>query len=237
MPEIIVQDWGVMPYAEAWKKQEEIFNRLIEKKMLNRDKGSAVSPSDQPENYLIFVEHPPVYTLGKSGKEEHLLVSEKFIKEKGADFFRTTRGGDITFHGPGQAVCYPILDLDQFFTDIHRYLRTLEEVIIRTLSEYDIKSGRSEKETGVWLDPHIPEKARKICAMGIRCSRWVTMHGLALNVNTDLKWFDYIIPCGIRDKKVTSMHLEKGRNISMDEVKSKIKKHFFELFFLSSGPS
>lgn len=230
MPKIIVQDWGPMPYAEAWKKQEEVFNRIIEKKLVNRDKGTPVGPADYPDNYLVFVEHPPVYTLGKSGKEEHLLVSENFLKEKGAEFYRTTRGGDITFHGPGQVVCYPILDLDQFFTDIHRYMRTLEEVIIRTLSEYDIKSGRSEKETGVWLEPEIPEKARKICAMGIRCSRWVTMHGLALNVNTDLRWFDYIVPCGIRNKKVASMHLEIGKNISMNEVKSKIQKHFFDLF-------
>ncbi|MCX8080757.1 MAG: lipoyl(octanoyl) transferase LipB [Bacteroidia bacterium] len=229
MRQVKVLDWGRIPYAEAWKKQEALFEGIIRKKLENREKKN-LRPEELPLNYLVFVEHPPVYTLGKSGKPEHLLVSDQFLKEKGAEFIHTTRGGDITFHGPGQVVGYPILDLDQFFTDIHRYLRTLEEMIIRTLLEYDIKSGRSEKETGVWLDAAMPGRARKICAMGIRCSRWVTMHGFALNVNTDLTWFDYIVPCGIKGKAVASMHKELGSMVDIEDVKSKLMKHFFELF-------
>ncbi len=182
------------------------------------------------QNYLLFVEHPHVYTLGKSGDEKNLLLNQTQLKEKNSVYYKINRGGDITYHGPGQLVAYPILDLDNFFTDIHRYLRLLEETIIQTLKEYGIESGRSKGETGVWLDADDKLKARKICAMGVRCSRWVTMHGWGFNVNADLGYFDNIIPCGINDKAVTSLNRELGRDVDMNEIKEKLKRNFFLLF-------
>ena len=181
-------------------------------------------------NYLLFVEHPPVYTLGKSGKSENVLLNEGERKERGIEFFHTNRGGDITFHGPGQIVGYPIIDLENFFTDIGRYLRSLEEVIILTLREYGIEAGRSKGETGVWLDPDRVGFERKICAMGVRCSRWITMHGFALNVNTDLSYFGGIVPCGIQNKQVTSIAKELGSEVAMEEVKRKLVRNFGIVF-------
>jgi lipoyl(octanoyl) transferase len=186
---------------------------------------------DEPtQHYLLFVEHPPVYTLGKSGKKENVLIDDQGLKDRDIQFFNTNRGGDITFHGPGQIVGYPILDLEKFYTDIGKYLRNLEEVIIQTLAEYGIKGDRSAGETGVWLDPGIKGKERKICAIGVRCSRWITMHGFAFNVNTDLSYFNHIIPCGIVDKQVTSLDKELGRTLDMDEVKEKVKQNFEKIF-------
>jgi lipoyl(octanoyl) transferase len=184
----------------------------------------------QTSNYLLFVEHPPVYTLGKSGKEEHVLINEADRIEKNIEYIKTNRGGDITFHGPEQLVGYPILDLENFYTDIGKYLRNLEEVVILTMAEYGLKGERSSGETGVWLEPGIKGRERKICAIGVRCSRWITMHGFAFNVNTDLSYFDYIVPCGIRDKQVTSLEKELGQKISMDEVKEKVKSNFEKVF-------
>lgn len=222
---IIFNDLGQKDYKETWDLQQQLFQSIIDIKSLNK-KQNTQTPTP---NYFLFVEHPHVYTLGKSGKIEHLLASQNELSAQGATFYKIDRGGDITYHGFGQIVGYPILDLDNFFTDIHKYLRFLEEVIIRTLAEYGIKSERSQGETGVWLDVGTPF-ARKICAMGVRSSRWVTMHGFALNVNTDLGYFDKIIPCGIKDKAVTSLQSELGRLIPLEEVKEKIKKHFLELF-------
>ena len=222
---IKVADWGLLSYKEAWERQEDYFSQIIAHKRENRNRV-APFPTD---NYLFFVSHHPVFTIGKSGKNEHLLLNEKELAVKGISFFRTNRGGDITFHGPGQIVGYPLLDLDNFFTDIHRYLRCLEEVIIKTLADYDIHSARSDGETGVWLDLGTP-LARKICAMGVRASRWVTMHGFALNVNTDLSYFDYIVPCGIQGKGVTSLSQELNRKIDEQAVKEKIVKHFHAVF-------
>jgi lipoyl(octanoyl) transferase len=204
-------------------------NLAVKAKARNEDQ--AISNSQLPTtNYLLFVEHPPVYTLGKSGKMENVLINEAQLAEKGIEFFQTNRGGDITFHGPDQIVGYPIIDLEKFYTDIGRYLRELEEVIILTLNEYGIKGGRSPGETGVWIDALQKGKERKICAMGVRCSRWITMHGFALNVNTDLNYFDHIIPCGIQNKKVTSLKEELGRTLDMEEVKEKIKRNFETVF-------
>jgi lipoyl(octanoyl) transferase len=199
--------------------------KTIKTKFGNRQNGT----QHPTENHFLFVEHPPVYTLGKSGDKSNLLLNEKQLEEKGITFYKINRGGDITFHGPGQIVGYPILDLENFFTDIHKYLRLLEEVIILTIAEYGLKGARSEGETGVWLAVGTPF-ARKICALGVRASRWVTMHGFALNVNTNLGYFDHIIPCGIRGKAVTSMHAELGREIPLEDVQEKIKKHFCALF-------
>ncbi|MCH8904468.1 MAG: lipoyl(octanoyl) transferase LipB, partial [Bacteroidetes bacterium] len=182
------------------------------------------------KHYLLYCEHFPVYTLGKNGEDKNLLISEKVLKEKKIDFYRINRGGDITYHGPGQVVGYPILDLDFFFSDIHKYLHLLEENIIRTLADFDIFAGRRKEATGVWLDADNPLKARKICAIGIRCSRWVTMHGFAFNVNTNLDYYDYIVPCGILDKAVTSMQKELGRPLELEAVKKRLKYHFSELF-------
>lgn len=219
------QDWGLVDYQEAWDRQESIFSSIVASKTANRDNQTA-----QPtENYLIFVEHPHVYTLGKSGKPENLLLDEKGLLDKSASYYKINRGGDITYHGPGQIVGYPILDLDNFFTDIHLYLRTLEEAIIQTLGEYGIPAGRYPGYTGVWLDPD-NEKARKICAMGVRCSRWVTMHGFAFNVNADLDYFNNIVPCGIDDKDVTSMSRELGRQVDINEVKTVLKGKIAALF-------
>jgi lipoyl(octanoyl) transferase len=222
---IQIIELGVKSYTDSLKIQEELFQKIIDLKRKNRKKDTQV-PTD---NYLLWVEHTPVITLGKSGKIKHLLLDEKQLKEKGIEYYPTNRGGDITFHGPGQIVGYPIMDLDNFFTDIHKYLRYLEEAILLTLEEYDLKGARSIGETGVWLDVGTPF-ARKICAMGVKASRWVTMHGFALNVNTNLSYFDYIVPCGIKGKAVTSLAKELGREISFDEVKDKLKVHLANLF-------
>ncbi|MFZ9032110.1 MAG: lipoyl(octanoyl) transferase LipB [Robiginitalea sp.] len=223
--QVAFEDLGFRDYGEVWDYQEQRFQEILDVKIQNRRQGR----TDSTPNYFLFVEHPHVYTLGKSGDSNNLLVSEEQLTERGAQFYRINRGGDITYHGPGQVVGYPILDLDNFFTDIHKYLRLLEEMIILTLSEYGLQGERSKGETGVWLDVGTP-RARKICAMGVRASRWVTMHGFALNVNTDLSYFDLMIPCGIRGKGVTSLNKELGRHISMEEVKEKLKGHFLRLF-------
>jgi len=220
-------DWGLVDYQEAWDRQEKVFSETLAIKQDNRT-NNLENPTP---NYLIFTEHPHVYTLGKSGHEEYLLLDEEGLKEKEAKFYKINRGGDITYHGPGQIVGYPILDLDNFFTDIHLYLRTLEEAIILTLADYGIQSGRYEGFTGVWLDAD-NDKARKICAMGVRASRWVTMHGFAFNVNADLNYFGNIIPCGIDDKDVTSMERELGKKLDMVEVKEKLKNHIADLFHM-----
>ncbi|SDG63947.1 lipoyl(octanoyl) transferase LipB [Psychroflexus sediminis] len=223
---IKVLELGQRDYKETWDFQEELFQRVLNIKVQNRRESKNLPT----ENHLIFVEHPHVYTLGKSGDLTNLLLDEKQLAEKGATFYKINRGGDITYHGPGQIVGYPILDLENFFTDIHKYLRFLEEMVILTLAEYGLKAERSEGETGVWLDVGTPF-ARKICAMGVRASRWVTMHGFAFNVNADLGYFDNIVPCGIKDKAVTSLNVELGKaEIPMEEVKAKLKKHFTELF-------
>lgn len=225
MQKITLIDLGLKDYKETWEYQEELFQSIIDVKIDNRRNDL----KNKTSNFFLFVEHPHVYTLGKSGDMSNLLLNEAQLTQKGATFYKINRGGDITYHGPGQLVGYPILDLDNFFTDIHKYLRFLEEVIILTLAEYGIKSERSEGETGVWLDVGTPF-ARKICALGVRTSRWVTMHGFALNVNANLGYFDNIIPCGIKGKAVTSMEAELGKQIPMEEVKVKILKHFRELF-------
>jgi lipoyl(octanoyl) transferase len=222
---VIFQDWGLLDYQQAWDRQEQVFSETVQAKTQNRNNNT----TDPVKNHLIFVEHPHVYTLGKSGKPENLLLDEAGLKRKNASYYKINRGGDITYHGPGQLVGYPILDLDNFFTDIHLYLRTLEEAVIRTLADYGIKGGRYEGYTGVWLDAD-NERARKICAMGVRCSRWVTMHGLAFIVNTDLSYFKNIVPCGIDDKDVTSMERELRFKLDMDEVKQKLKAHIAQLF-------
>ena len=216
---------GRTPYLEALKIQEDLFNQIIAVKRANRQNDI----QEPTKNYLLWVEHTPVFTLGKSGKEEHLLLDKERLKEKEIEFYATNRGGDITFHGPGQIVGYPILDLDNFFTDIHKYLRLLEEMVILTLKEYGIEGTRSKGETGVWLDVETPF-ARKICALGVRASRWVTMHGFAFNVNTDLSYCEGIIPCGIQGKGVTSLAKELGIQVSEAEVKEKLKNHFQKLF-------
>lgn len=220
------QDLGLKDFKETWDYQETLFKAILDTKIKNRREDAGLVT----DNHFLFVEHPHVYTLGKSGDLSNLLLSEEQLAEKGATFYKINRGGDITYHGPGQIVGYPILDLDNFFTDIHKYLRFLEEIIILTLAEYGLKTERSPGETGVWLDVGTPF-ARKICAMGVRASRWVTMHGFALNVNADLGYFDNIIPCGIRGKAVTSLNNELGVD-KMDEeaVKTKILKHFKTLF-------
>lgn len=218
-------DWGLTDYQEAWDKQEQVFEQTVALKVKNRTENT----QEPTPNYLVFCEHPHVYTLGKSGHPENLLLDDQGLKEKEATYYKINRGGDITYHGPGQIVGYPILDLDNFFTDIHLYLRTLEEAIILTLADYGIAAGRYEGYTGVWLDAD-NEKARKICAMGVRCSRWVTMHGFAFNVNTDLDYFKNIVPCGIDDKDVTSMQRELEMALDMDEVKEKLKNHIAKLF-------
>ena len=221
-------DLGLIDYKQAWNYQEKLFNEVVQIKINIRK----LTPNPQlpTPNYLIFCEHPHVYTLGSSGNKEHLLITEQQLNQKNASYYKINRGGDITYHGPGQIVGYPILDLDNFFTDIHKYLRFLEEIVIRTLLEYGIESGRSKGETGVWLDADNPLKARKICAMGVRASHWVTMHGFAFNINTDLNYFGNIVPCGIADKSVTSLDKELGKKVDEEEVKQKLKKHFIDLF-------
>ena len=222
---ILLKDLFVKDYKETWDYQSELLQEIVDIKIDNRrnNKESAT------KNYFLFVEHPHVYTLGKSGDMSNLLLNENQLKDKGATFYKINRGGDITYHGPGQIVGYPILDLENFFTDIHKYLRLLEEAIILTIAEYGLKGTRSEGETGVWLDVGTPF-ARKICAMGIRSSRWVTMHGFALNANVNLGYFDNIIPCGIKGKAVTSMEAELNKKVDIEEVKGKILKHFKSLF-------
>lgn len=224
--EIQLQELGLREYRDAWDYQEQLFREILDLKIRNRREDLQVPTP----NYLLLVEHPHVYTLGKSGDLSHLLLDETQLKARNAQFYKSNRGGDITYHGPGQVVGYPVMDLENFFTDIHKYLRFLEEVIILTLQEYGLDAQRSKGETGVWLDVDTPY-ARKICAMGVKASRWVTMHGFALNVNTDLGYFDHIIPCGIRGKAVTSLNVELGqREVSMAEVQQKILKYFAAIF-------
>jgi lipoyl(octanoyl) transferase len=222
---ILLRDLNIKDYKETWDYQSELLQEIVDIKISNRRNDQQTAT----KNYFLFVEHPHVYTLGKSGDLSNLLLNEKQLAEKEATFYKINRGGDITYHGPGQIVGYPILDLENFFTDIHKYLRLLEESIILTIAEYGLKGVRSKGETGVWLDIGTPF-ARKICALGIRSSRWVTMHGFALNVNTNLGYFDHIIPCGIKGKAVASMESELGEKINIAEVKQKILKHFKTLF-------
>lgn len=223
---VVVRDLGLKDYKESWDFQELLFKETIDLKIKNRREETAL----ETPNHFLFVEHPHVFTLGKSGDLSNLLVNEKQLADKGAKFYKINRGGDITYHGPGQIVGYPILDLDNFFTDIHKYLRLLEEMVILTLAEYGLKAKRSAGETGVWLDVGTPF-ARKICAMGVRASRWVTMHGFALNVNSDLGYFDLMIPCGIKGKAVTSLNVElRKKEVDAQEVKEKMLRHFEMLF-------
>ena len=225
---IEVYELGLMDYEKVLKIQTELFNKIIDQKLKNRREKT----KNKTDNYLLFVEHPNVYTLGKSGDINNLLLSKEDLTKKDIQFFNTNRGGDITCHGPGQIVCYPILDLDNFFSDIHKYLRFLEEVVIKTLIEFNIKGERSLKETGVWINPKHND-ARKICALGVKASRWVTMHGFALNVNNDLSYFDNIIPCGINNKSVTSVSKELRKSIDKCEIINSLKKNFSNVFSAS----
>lgn len=221
------EDLGIIDYSSAWEYQEKLMKNIINIKTNNRN--LAPEQLSETPNHFLFVEHPHVYTLGKSGDENNMLINAEKLKEINATYVKTNRGGDITYHGFGQIVGYPILDLENFFTDIHLYMRNLEEVIILTIADYGLKGERSQGETGVWLDVGKPY-ARKICAMGVKASRWVTMHGFAFNVNTDMRYFEYIVPCGIKDKQVTSLERELGRKLDMEEVKHKVKQHFEEVF-------
>ena len=228
---VIFRNLGKIDYKEAWDYQEKLFREVVDVKLENRK-----LPEDQQKttiNYLLFCEHPHVYTLGKSGNEENLLLSDEGLKQKEATYYKINRGGDITYHGPGQLVGYPIIDLDNFLTDIHIYLRNLEEAIILTLEDYGITAGRIKGSTGVWLDHLEKKNPRKICAIGVKTSRWVTMHGFALNVNADLDYFNNIIPCGIADKAVTSLNKELNKTMDMDEVAHKVKKHLVDIFGFS----
>jgi lipoyl(octanoyl) transferase len=231
-PIIQLEDLGLMDYQKAWDYQEQLFKHNIDLKIQQRNNET----EEETVNHLLICEHPHVYTLGKSGKKDHLLLNEEKLAEIDAKYYKINRGGDITYHGPGQLVAYPILDLEAyFFTDIHMYMRTLEEAVILTLEEYGISASRVDGLTGVWLDGDQPS-ARKICAMGVKSSRWVTMHGIGFNVNTDLTYFNHIVPCGIEDKSVTSMQKELGRKLNMDEVKSVLVKHLSELFNATIQP-
>lgn len=225
MSEVIFKDLGTVDYKEAWDFQERLFKKNVDLKIAQR-KGQTI---EKTKSYLLFCEHPHVYTLGKSGKPEHLLLSEERLKEINATYYKINRGGDITYHGPGQLVAYPIFDLEEYFTDIHKYMRYLEEAVIMTLLEYGVESGRVDGLTGVWIDGDTP-KARKICAMGVKSSRWVTMHGIGFNINSNMNYFNYIVPCGIEDKAVTSLQNELGRPIEMDEVKEKLKANLAKQF-------
>ena len=224
--DVIFRDLGLIDYQEAWDYQEKLFDELVATKLFNR---TAANLREQ-NHYLLFCEHLHVYTLGRSGDEKNLIATEEELRKLQATFYKNNRGGDITYHGPGQIVGYPILDLDFFFTDIHKYLRLLEEAIILTLNHYEIISGRIEGCTGVWIDFDKGSEARKICALGVRCSRWITMHGFAFNINTDMSYFDKIIPCGIKDKSVTSLENELGRKVDIEEVKFLLKNRIAELF-------
>lgn len=237
--EVIFKDLGQMGYQSAWDYQEQLLQENVRVKSALREleytdnTGESGPPAHSPlttHHYLLFVEHPPVYTLGKSGHIENVLISDEMRTMKGIEFFRTNRGGDITFHGPKQIVGYPILDLEKFYTDIGKYLRNIEEVIILTLKEYGIEAGRSAGETGVWIDAEKHGRERKICAIGVRSSRWITMHGFALNINTDLSYFNFIIPCGIQNKQVTSVEKELGRMVDFEEAKEKVKRNFEKVF-------
>ena len=225
MPEVIYEDLGVIDYKEAWDYQEKLFRGTVDQKISIR-KGETDEPT---KNYILFCQHPHVYTLGKSGDKENLLLSDDQLKSHDATYYEINRGGDITYHGPGQLVVYPIFDLDHFFTDIHKYMRFLEEAVIQTLAEYGIESGRVDGLTGVWLDGDKPT-ARKICALGVKSSRWVTMHGIGFNVNSDLSYFSHIIPCGIQDKAVTSMKRELGKELDMSEVSEVLRNKIAQLF-------
>lgn len=224
------RDLGQMRYKEAWDYQESLLQANVTKKAAVWQAQGDDTAEPDTEHHLLFVEHPPVYTLGKSGHMENVLLSEENLAARGIDFFRSNRGGDITFHGPQQLVGYPILDLERFYRDIGLYLRNIEEVIIGALADYGLEGKRSQGETGVWLDPDIPGRERKICAIGVRSSRWITMHGFALNVNTDLNYFNFIIPCGIQNKQVTSLEKELGHPVDYEEVKAAVRKHFERVF-------
>ncbi len=231
--EVVFLDLAMMEYGLAWELQERLMKENIQRKVAAKGIAARTQLNDidsVTRHHLLFCEHPPVYTLGKSGKTENILISEEQMAEKGIAYYPTNRGGDITFHGPGQIVGYPILDLERFYTDIGKYLRNLEEVIIRTIADFGVKGERSKGETGVWIEPDIKGRERKICAMGVRCSRWITMHGFALNVNTDLSYFNHIIPCGIADKKVTSLEAEIGYPIPIADVKQQLKTNFEDVF-------
>jgi lipoyl(octanoyl) transferase len=237
METVHFKDLGQMSYREAWDFQESLLRENVRIKTATKQAAEVNAgcemvalESGETANYLLFVEHPPVYTLGKSGHEENILIDEEGMAARGVQFFRTNRGGDITFHGPGQLVGYPILDLEKFRTDLGWYLRSLEEVGIRVLADYGVRGDRSPGETGIWIDAGVKGRERKICAMGVRCSRWITMHGFALNVSTDLSWFGDIIPCGIRGKEVTSLEKELGRQVDFVEVKERWKVRFEEVF-------
>ncbi len=223
--EVIIHHLGLIDYKQAWDYQENLFKEIVDLKIKNRNEATNILP----QNHLVFCEHPNVYTLGKSGKEDHLLLDKKGLLDNDVSFYKINRGGDITYHGPGQLVVYPIFDLEQFFTDIHKYMRLLEEAVIMTLQEYGIIAQRMEGQTGVWLGVGSIE-ARKICAMGVKSSRWVTMHGLGFNVNSDLRYFDHIIPCGISDKSVTSMANELGEEVDMKELSNKLLVNMANLF-------
>jgi lipoyl(octanoyl) transferase len=239
--QVVFLDLATMEYGVAWELQE----RLLKENLDRKAAAKAVAVGDEypymnpdTRHHLLFCEHPPVYTLGKSGKPENILISANELADKGISYYPTNRGGDITFHGPGQIVGYPILDLEKFYTDIGKYLRNIEEVVIRTIAAFGIKGERSKGETGVWIEPDIKGRERKICAMGVRCSRWITMHGFALNVNTDLDYFNYIIPCGIADKKVTSIAAETGYAVPIADVQEQLKKNFeivFECKLVTAG--
>lgn len=233
---VIFKDLGIIEYKTAWDYQEELLQENVRIKAEIRN-SPTTNPKLQTTNYFLLCEHPPVYTLGKSGKKENVLMSDEDLAKNNIAFFNTNRGGDITFHGLQQIVGYPILDLEYYGTDIGKYLRNLEEVIILTIAEYGIKGGRSKGETGVWIDADMPGKERKICAIGVRCSRWITMHGFAMNVNTDLGYFNHIIPCGIENKQVTSIQKELGYAVDYAEAKEKVKKNFEKVFTSELSPA
>ncbi len=232
MQKVIYRDLGRISYKEAWDLQQDLLKELVDRKLENRKRKERSLVEIPQRHYLLFCEHHPVYTLGKSGSANHLLLNEEGLKQNGFEYFKINRGGDITYHGPGQIVGYPIFDLDRFFTDVHRYVRYLEEAVIRTLAEYGLEGRRIKKYTGVWLEAKGRRASRKICAIGVHLSRWVTMHGFAFNVNTQLEHFNNIIPCGIQetDKTVTSLQKELGLKVDLEEVKEKLRKHYQELF-------
>lgn len=236
---VYFKDLGNMRYKDAWDYQESLLQENVTKKTSWRvlsETQQEMPPQLDTRHYLLFVEHPPVYTLGKSGNMQHVLITEENLKARGIDFYKINRGGDITFHGPQQLVGYPILDLEKYYTDIGKYLRNIEQVIINTLADYGLKGERSTGETGVWLDALVPGRERKICAIGVRSSRWVTMHGFALNVNTDLNYFNFIIPCGIQGKQVTSLEKELGYKVNFTEVEERVKHHFTQVFNCTLEP-